>query len=79
MMAEVLGISTQALNRWVKRRENPPAEPAVRGRPPVIPSEARWKIRKCYTDHYRTWGPRTLANWCSQSERLRAAMKRIAR
>jgi len=68
MMAEVLGVSTQGLALWQKRQaaspEPKPAAPPRRGRPPVIPAEARWRIRQCYVEHYRMWGPRVLAGWC---------------
>ena len=34
-----------------------------RGRPEVIPPEARWKIRRCYQDHFGQWGPSVLRYW----------------
>jgi len=34
-----------------------------RGRPEVIGSEARWKLRNCYLAHYRQWGPSVLRYW----------------
>ena len=36
---------------------------ARRGRPEVIPSEARWKLRACYLAHYGQWGPSVLRYW----------------
>jgi transposase InsO family protein len=34
-----------------------------RGRPEVIPPEARWKIRRCYQNHFGQWGPSVLRYW----------------
>ncbi len=34
-----------------------------RGRPEVIPLESRWKIRRCYQDHFGQWGPSVLRYW----------------
>ena len=34
-----------------------------RGRPEVIPPEARWKLRTCYLRHYGQWGPSVLRYW----------------
>lgn len=34
-----------------------------RGRPEVIPSEARWRLRRCYRDHFGQWGPEVLRFW----------------
>jgi hypothetical protein len=61
-MAVEMGITVQALQRWVRRCE---AErvPAGAGRPPAIPAAARWKLRACYLDHYKQWGPRVLREW----------------
>ena len=28
-----------------------------------IPAAARWKLRACYLDHYKQWGPRVLREW----------------
>jgi len=36
---------------------------ANRGRPEIIPSEARWKLRTCYLKHYGQWGPTVLRCW----------------
>jgi transposase InsO family protein len=63
-VAEVLGISTLALQRWRERQRVEPSPPAPLGRPKVISREVREKIRQCYRDHYGQWGPRTLACWC---------------
>ena len=61
-MALELGITVQALTRWVGRCED--ERVAVRaGRPEVIPAAARWKLRACYLDHYKQWGPRVLREW----------------
>jgi transposase InsO family protein len=67
-MAKTLGIAPQSLKRWMKRREQVKTE-AVRGRPEVIPSEARWKLRKRYQEHFGQWGPSVLRCWAMR-ERL---------
>jgi hypothetical protein len=64
MMAEVLGTSTPTLSRWLRRKSHPPASPARLGRPAVIEEAARERIRECYLDHYRQWGPQVLSAWC---------------
>ena len=40
-----------------------PATQTIRGRPEVIPSDARWKLRECYLAHYGQWGPSVLRCW----------------
>ena len=61
-MAQEMGITVQALTRWIGRCED--ERVAVRaGRPEVIPAAARWKLRACYLDHYKQWGPRVLREW----------------
>jgi hypothetical protein len=64
MMAEVLGTSRPTLSRWLRRQSHPLASPARLGRPTVIAEAARERIRTCYLDHYRQWGPQVLAAWC---------------
>ena len=61
----LLGISEQALGRWCQRRKRTEPPPR-RGRPPVITPAARIKIRRCYLDSHRVWGPRTLALWAAR-------------
>ncbi len=61
-MAGEMGISVQALNRWVRRCEEDRLS-ARMGRPEVIPAAARWKLRACYVNHYKQWGPRVLREW----------------
>jgi hypothetical protein len=58
-----MGVTVQALGRWVRRRD---AERGVvrASRPGVIPASARWKLRACYLKHYKQWGPRVLRQWC---------------
>jgi hypothetical protein len=61
-MAQEMGITLQALTRWVGRCEN--ERVFVRaGRPEVISAAARWKLRACYLGHYKQWGPRVLREW----------------
>jgi transposase InsO family protein len=63
MMAETLGIASKSLNRWMKRSEKVSRRQTVLGRPEVIPSDARWKLRECYLAHYGQWGPSVLRYW----------------
>jgi transposase InsO family protein len=62
-MATEMGITVQALGRWVRRRDTGRVS-AGAGRPEVIPPSARWKLRACYLEHYKQWGPRVLCQWC---------------
>jgi hypothetical protein len=68
MMAEVLGIGLASLSRWIDRQAESTREPAIRGRPQVISAEVKEKIRVCYVEHYRQWGPRVLAIWTERQE-----------
>jgi hypothetical protein len=63
VIAQEMGVTDQALGRWVRRRE---AERVVvrASRPGVIPASACWKLRTCYLKHYKQWGPRVLRQWC---------------
>lgn len=61
MMAEVMGIGLASLSRWIDRQARDNREPAIRGRPQVMSAEVKEKIRACYVEHYRQWGPRVLA------------------
>ena len=63
-MAEVFGITEAALRRWAGRLDQDCGVPLRRGRPEVIPVDARHRIRACYVAHYGQWGPRVLAQWC---------------
>jgi hypothetical protein len=63
MMAEVLGISTQSLDRWRTAELNRPDTAEKRGRPSEVPEEARQLIRQTYLDHFKQWGPTILAGW----------------
>jgi hypothetical protein len=67
-MAVEMGITVQALSRWIRRCEGDRV-PARPGRPAVIPAAARWKLRACYLKHYKQWGPRVLREW-SRRQRL---------
>ncbi len=62
-MAQEMGITVQALGRWVYRRDAGGESVRV-GRPEVIPAAARWKLRACYLKHYKQWGPQVLRQWC---------------
>jgi len=62
-VAQTLGIQTNSLNRWKKRREQMNEEPKKRGRPEVIPQDARWKIRECYKAHFGQWDSTVLREW----------------
>jgi transposase InsO family protein len=61
-MAMEVGITVQALNRWIRRCTGE-REPTRAGRPEAIPAEARWKLRACYLKHYKQWGPQVLRSW----------------
>jgi transposase InsO family protein len=47
----------------MKRHEQVQRTQAVRGRPEVIPPDARWKLRQCYLAHYGQWGSSVLRCW----------------
>lgn len=63
-MAQVLGISAAALGRWLKRQNTPKTGDRRAGRPAVISPEVRDRLRACYLEHFRQWGPQVLAEWC---------------
>jgi transposase InsO family protein len=64
-MAEVMGVKQESLKRCIERLEwERPMGNRKSGRPPAVHAEVRLKIRNCYIEHYRQWGPRTLADWC---------------
>ena len=63
MVAQMLEIQTPSLRRWKRRCEHMPEEPVKRGRPEVIPPEARWKLRDQYLSKYGQWGPSVLRAW----------------
>jgi transposase InsO family protein len=64
-MAMEMGVTVQALNRWI-RRSAEDRELTRTGRPEAIPAEARWKLRACYLEHYKQWGPRVLRAWAER-------------
>jgi len=65
-MAVEMDITLHALNRWTRRCDG--KRTAVRaGRPEVIPAAARWKLRACYLEHYKQWGPQVLREWCQRN------------
>lgn len=66
MVAEVLGVTRRALEVWTQRQETAAGNDGRRGRPEVIPPEARDLIRACYTARYRQWGPQVLKSWCER-------------
>jgi len=64
-MAEVMGVKYESLKRCIERFEGQrPVGNSKPGRPPAVAAEVRLKIRNCYIQHYKQWGPRTLADWC---------------
>jgi hypothetical protein len=65
-MAAEMGITVQAFNRWARRRGGG-STTARAGRPEVIPAAARWKLRACYLEHYKQWGPRVLREWAQRT------------
>jgi len=64
-MADVMHIKLASLERWISRQEEP-REPQKLGRPEVISSEVRWKLRECYLKHHKQWGPRVLKEWAER-------------
>ena len=79
MMGEVLGIGLSSLSRWVERQSEETQEPAIRGRPQVMSKEVKEKVRACYVEHYRQWGPRVLAAWARRQALGRYHPDTIAR
>jgi hypothetical protein len=67
-MAEAMEIGVDALRRWRRRFGAPARDGARRGRPEVIPPNARDRIRACYRAHFGQWGPRVLATWCHRTD-----------
>jgi transposase InsO family protein len=65
-MAMLLGMSKRALTRWVHRRQQTEPSPPRQGRPPVVSPAVRDKIRRCYLDSHRVWGPQVLAAWAAR-------------
>jgi transposase InsO family protein len=64
-MAEVMGVKYESLKRYIERLEGErPVRNRRPGRPLAVPAEVRLKIRNCYIEHYKQWGPRTLSDWC---------------
>ncbi len=62
-ITRALGMKQKSVKRKMKRLKNAPKEAVKRGRPEVIDQEARWKLRKCYVEHFCEWGSRVLACW----------------
>jgi len=79
MMAKTLGIRTRSLERWMNRRKTISVESKPRGRPEVIPSSVRWRLRSCYLDHYGQWGPSVLRYWAIREGLGRFSAGAIAR
>jgi len=65
VMAEVMGVKHESLKRCIDRLEGQsPLRNSKPGRPLAVSARVRLKIRDCYIEHYKQWGPRTLAGWC---------------
>ena len=62
--ARMLGVEPESLRRWERRQETRVETSERRGRPPVIPAEVCWKIRRKYVEKLRVWGPAVLRWWC---------------
>jgi len=56
-------MTTASLSRRMLRMKVPKDEGRQKGRPEVIPQEARVKLRTCYAEHMGQWGPSVLACW----------------
>jgi transposase InsO family protein len=65
-MAEVLDMTPAALSRWMTRQAVEPPAGSKLGRPEVIPPEVKKKIRACYLEHYKQWGPCVLSIWAER-------------
>jgi len=64
-MAEVIGIKYESLKRCIDRVEGQrPVGNRNPGRPAAVSARVRLKIRNCYIEHYKQWGPSTLTQWC---------------
>jgi transposase InsO family protein len=65
MIAEVMGVQTRSLRRYLERmdKEPPPAGRKKTGRPLAVPAEVRLKIRNRYIESYKQWGAAVLADW----------------
>jgi transposase InsO family protein len=66
MMAEVLGRSPQAVQRWQRRKGEPRPAAERRGRPQAVSSSVRQQLRCRYTDSLKQWGPAVLACWAKR-------------
>lgn len=66
MVAEALGVTTRGLEVWLDRQEPSAATIGCRGRPEVIPPEAKERIRACYVAKFGQWGPQVLKSWCER-------------
>lgn len=78
-MAETLAVEPGSLRRWMKRTQQVKTTHTVQGRPEVIPTEARWKLRQCYVSHYGQWGPSVLQCWAIRQGLGRWSTGTIAR
>ena len=66
-MAEVMGVKTKSIKRWMERQEkNVSVIKKKTGRPSKATASVRLKIRNRYIESYKEWGPRTLANWAKR-------------
>ena len=63
MIAEALGIGPDSLSRWLERQEYLSWSDRC-GRPCVVDSKTRVKVRECYSAHLGQWGPQVLVAWC---------------
>ncbi len=78
-MARVLGLKFRSLEKWMSRVDGQDQEATRRGRPEVVPQEARWHLRECYLAHYGQWGPRVLRLWAIREGLGKWATGTIAR
>ena len=63
----------------MNRHKTMPSESRRRGRPEVIPSSVRWKLKSCYLSHYGQWGPSVLRYWAIREGLGRFSAGAIAR
>ena len=62
-MAKALDMKPKSVKRKIERLSMAPGVPVKLGRPESIDADARWKIRRCYQQHYGQWGSGVLAWW----------------
>jgi hypothetical protein len=68
MVAGAIGVTRRALEVWISRQDRDTGNDSRRGRPEVIPTEARDRIRSCYAARFGQRGPQVLREWCERED-----------